>query len=128
MGNYQPMGNVYGGKLGSPVINRFDGVNFGATEATSIPTPPEIIAAQKELADANTEIARIGSQIGTDPTKAAQLPAAQERLTKAAKKLADLQEAHNKKMLSQGGKNKGLLLALAAAAAIGGFLYWRGGF
>jgi len=127
MGNYQPMGNVYEGRLGSAMVNPFDGVNFGATQATSVPIPPEITAAEKELADANIEIARISGQIGSNPSKAAELPAVQERLAAAAKKLASLQEAHAKKVLQGGKSNKLLMLGLVAAATVGGFLYWRGG-
>ena len=123
MGNYQPMGNVYDGKLGRAVLNSYDsfGVHdsFGATAAPV--TSPAVAAAEREVADASVEIARISGQIGSNPAKAAELPAVQERLTAAADKLAKLRMAEIK--AAKGGSL--LPLLLVTAAAIGGFLYWR---
>lgn len=128
MGNYQPMGNVYDGKLGRAVLNSYDSFgatsfkahdSFGATGARV--SSPAVAAAEREVADASVEIARISGQIGSNPAKAAELPAVQERLTAAADKLAKLREAEIK--AAKGGS---FLPVLLVAAAIGGFLlYWR---
>jgi len=132
MGNYQPMGNVYDGRLGSAVINPFDGVDFGATDfgaidfgATEGPkSSPAVAAAEKEVADAAAELGRISGQIGSNPAKAAELPAVQERLAAAAKKLGDLKTAEFKASQKEGGSIIPLLLVVAAG--VGGFLWWRG--
>ena len=121
LNRYENMGNVHDGRLGTPVINPFDGA-FG--DAGPAPDPMRD-ALQSEVADAGAAIAKASHLIATDPHAGhIKLKVAQDRLASAAAKLS-AHEAKKRSPSPSKAMPKAVLLLLIALAAVSGYMFFK---